>query len=281
MSLFDALDRVATHRLRPFVTPIFDADETRVFTVQDGVPYNFQVGGVEAGWYVMDGAEPVCDAVPTDYLPFMGKLPRFYIIALFPVSDTTWMGVPYNASDAEQRGWKNATPKPIQLVRGTPRPLDAIDARLLGGNLLYNFPASSVQRDTSTPDFKRASSIVRARLEAVRKEQARKALKERKQIERENVGVNFEHQLAVMGADLINWQESGTNRYEVTWEYNGAQFTVPVRRSGVLYSAGICVHDDYGTMGNTADMHDLASAVHLMEDARKKHRFDLDEGLWI
>lgn len=271
MSLFDALDRIEQHKMRPFVAPVFDADETRVFTVQDGVPYNLSICGEEAGWYIIDGMD---DAGPTDYLPFMAELPRFYVILLFPVSDTTWMAVPYNASDAEQRGWKNATPQQVQLVRGTPQPLDVADTRLLGGTLIYFLPASSVRRDTSTPDFKRANGIVQARLEAVRKERTRWAYEQRREEQREDVETNFEHQLEIMGAELLNWREAGADRYEVTWEYNGAQHTVTARRNGVLYSAGICLE-------GTDPMHDLASAVDVMETARARHRFDLDERLWL
>jgi len=274
MSLFDAIDRVESHKMRPFVAPIWDSDETRVFTVQDGVPYSFPICGAEAGWYIIDGEDSLLEAPPTNYLPFMSKLPRFYAIALFPVSDTTWIASPYNASDAEQRGWLSAIPKPVHNVRGTLRPLDIIDTRLLGGNLLYFVPASSVERDVSTPDFKRADTIVQARLEAIKRERDRKRYEEHRKRRLKDTGARFRHQLAVMGADLLDWREVGADRYEVTWEYNGAQFTVPVRRSGVLYSAGICLE-------NTDDMHDLSSAVDVMETARKKHRFDLDRELWI
>lgn len=263
MSLTSALHRVLEHKLEPYVAPIFDSETTSITVVQDGIPYHFELSSIEPGWWLFNGRTPLRKAEPKEYLSYMDLLPRFYTVLLFPVSEYAWMSTPYNASDAEQRGWPNAYPRPIHCVRGTPKPLDVVDGRQLGTQLLYYKESSSVCRDTAIPAFDRAYHIIDERLENIRRREKKRS-----------IGTKFNRQLSLMGAELVDWSQEGQDRFNVTWEYDGAQFVMPVRRSGMVISAGIC-------LGGTDETHDLSSIVQCMEEARELHRFDLDEELWL
>jgi len=277
-SLFEALNRLEQHTLRPFIAPILDSETTEVFIVQDGFPYTFRVRNWPVGWWKMDAhptlehmAELDREATPEEYLRFLVSLRHINVIMLYPLSDTTWLCTPYNASDASQKGWKEAIPRPIHLVRGQPVPLDPVSAGVLGGNLLFHlYPFLS--RET-TPDMLRARALVQDRLDTLRKvrEQARQQqalLEDRKRVEGE-----FRYQLSLVGAELLDWSNA-SDGYNVTWEYGGARHTATISRSGMAISAGIC-------MEGTDSEHDLASLALAMQRARELHRFDMDEGLWI
>ena len=278
-SLFEALNRLEAHQPRPFIAPILDSDTTEVFVVQDGFPYGFRIQDSPPGWWKI-GPHPgkrvgranlEREATPDEYLRFLSSLRHINIIMLYPLSNTTWLCIPYNASDASQKGWKEATPRPIHLVRGQPVPLDPVSAGVLGGNLLFHlYPYLS--RET-TPDMLRARALVQDRLDSLRKvrEHARQQqalIEDRKRVEGE-----FKYQLSLVGAELLDWS-NGREGYNVTWEYAGARHTATVRRSGMAISAGIC-------MEGTDSEHDLASLALAMQRARELHRFDMEDNLWI
>ena len=286
MSLANILDRIAGHKLVDFVAPIPDADATVVFSLlPDGTPYRFQVSGVEPGWHVLHpgargratvvGPAPVWDIV----VDSLRDLPRFLVVAALPLSESAWLCVPFSAADAEQRGWMNGEPKALHLVREHLEPLDLIEARDLGGVLLFDQIATHVDTsrlrgiqtvlrespveawDVSAPPVARnVISLIQQRRAS---DQAHQARVQRQQAVRSDEA-RLRSELDFAGAQLINWSEL-SDGFRVTWEHEGHTYTMPIQRDLRVESAGICL--------NETDRHyTLAAIVHVMAEARRQHR---------
>ena len=141
-STLDLIDEIGCIQVRPFLAPIPDADSVVVMTVQGGVQFNYRVVR-DPGWWVLH-----CDQVavrrveaPTsmfETVRFLAALPRFLVLAVHRLRADTWLVVPWNGSDAEQRGWPRGEPQAMHLVQDAIRPFDVVVARRLGRTLLYD-----------------------------------------------------------------------------------------------------------------------------------------------
>lgn len=208
------------------------------------------------------------------------------VIVLFSVDNNTSLVVPFNASDASQRGWLNSEPRKLHITRGhqiCKTPLSIIQARMMGGQLLYDRPwfdyNSMVQiqqanlalegAETVCKQFSVAIDIIIRHKERIEQRRLEQVEKNR----RNTVEGRLKDDLEYVGASLLNWSEIGDG-HEVTYEYNGAQFTMTVGENNRIESAGICLND-------TDRDHNLSSIVLAMENARKLRRFDLHERYYI
>lgn len=298
MGILDAIERVESHEPRPFIAPVLDSNINEVFVVQDGIPHTFRCPSHEPGWYRLCPSKSrgqsewllslaIRYAYPHEYIPYLEALPRFYVIACFPLSEDTWLTVPFNASDASQRGWPNGEPKPVHLVHGIVLPFDVLTTRSLAGTLLFEqvctrldtawsevciFNTLALDRKSMTDvptDWNSALQITLARRHAARVEEH-----ERRRVEAlGTVEGQIKDRLEFMGASLVNWCDT-SDGYEVTWEYDNCKHTVTIQRNMMLQSAGIC-------LDGSAPEHSLSSAVQLLQTARSEHRFDLPESSWI
>lgn len=255
MALLSTIDRVASHTPTQFVAPILDAAVIEVFVLQDSIPYRFRVVGLQPGWYLLTPRTELHAvsermAYPYEYFQYLGKLPRFYVIALHRLSPRTWLCVPYNVSDAEQRGWGSGEPKPLHLVRESISPLTYVCARSLAGTLLYD---CTVELET-TANLKNARDIVAQWQRQARIEAAKKLEEERKK----TTEGYFSYRLSLAGAQMKNWSEFGEG-FRVTWVHDGVNRETVVERSGRVRSAGICLS------GRDGD-YDLSSIVAVMEE---------------
>ena len=255
--LRSVLNRLVEHTPVSFVAPLPEADWVRVFTVQDNTPYSFRVSMRDTlpGWYWVEpksksSARIGDNAYGPDRLEYLEELIPFNAITVDRVGDNTWLAVPYNASDAGQRGWKNAEPRKVFLVLDAVEPHEPILVREIAGLLLYDGPAFVSRQDT--PDFKRSRTIL-AQI---------KADEERIRLEQTTEGRLKSH-LAFMGASLRDWVESG-NGYKVTWEHEGHDYTMSIGADFELQSAGIC-------LANTDSLHNLSSVVRVMQDYRGRN----------
>lgn len=236
--------------------------------MQDNVPITVSMISPDpAGWYEVTvektGGKYVSirhnlrEASYWEASLFMELLPRFIAVAVHPVEkdEATWLCVPWNASDAEQRGWMAGAPRIVHLVKGNVQPLDIIVTRNMAGTLLFDgFADWLVALKQPPPDT--ASALLQEYLNPVPEE-------ERK----------IRGQIAFMGATLIDIQERGYN-FDVTWEYNGASFTATIRSSGRVASAGIC-------LSGTDGQHTMSSLIAVMEDARRLHRPDVNREFYL
>lgn len=222
---------------------------------------------------------------PAEIIDYLTQLPRFYIIALFPVSDTAWLTLPFNRADAAQRGWPAGCPRPVHLIRHRLESFDVAIARSMGGVLLYDDIDERLGltsrgdllrqclRSGGNPlpqnaDFTNAYNILIDRLAQQRQEQAAaEAVQASLSLEG-----SIRQQLDFVGATLVNWE--GGQTIKITYEYNGMQRTVEVGRDFRTLSAGIC-------LDGTDSRYDLASVITVLEEARRLHRFDLPEEDWL
>jgi len=298
--LLQVIDQIAEHTPEEFVCPIPDAEQITVFSSQAGIPYQFRIGNPEQGWWMaVPTSESIArldrEAAPSAYLPYLEALERFYAIALFRVSRMTWVCVPFNTSDADQRGWHNGEPRQLHLVREAVQPFDVVDTRNLAGTLLFNIiddrmgwgVVSEALRELYATRNGTTNSVPATMLNAYqillrrewelreRLEQAeRRARRGRQEAARAaaqlSLGSLISNSLEFMGADLVNWSEAGEN-IQVAWEYNGYTHSSTVTRNLRGYSAGICVD-------GTDSGHTLTSLVAVIEEARHQRRFDLPQG---
>lgn len=278
MNLLDVARRVAERQPEPFVAPILAAPKSRVFTVQDGVPFEFwvEVGGAEVGWRTVkpwdrERARVGPRAQPWQRVMYLNALPSFYVIALYPVGERAWLCTPYNAADAAQRGWKDGRPRPLHLVSEL-MTFDVVVARSMAGVLLYdwhnmrlnvgptvqfyrrNFHAGvpPTRMSMLTRDFRNAYEIAWDRAQRVAQAERERQLAER----RVTVRGRAEEHLGFMGANLLAWDENDAG-YRVRWSYGGREFSMDVRQDMQIASAGVC-------LDGTDQQHNLSSIVQVM-----------------
>lgn len=287
MSLIGVLDKLKKHEPQPFLAPIPSAQMVSCFTVQEGIPYWFDIKTSRPGWWwVEPSGHDVWlrqQAQPHEYLAYLAQLPRFVVIAVEQRAEGVVV-VPYNASDAAQRGWPNSEPRYAYLTRNV-QPLDfsTIVVRNMAGTLLFDdlYPLdiqqqlflsqaaqSSLQLQAVPVSFQVAWQIVYQRIVQERLEREHLETERLRTEQMKTERGRFEHHLGFVGASLVSYQKQG-ERFDVTYTYNGAQFTVNVRPDMRIESAGICLAG--GDRNN-----DLSSIVLTMEQARREHRPDLD-----
>ena len=291
MSLLDVIAEVDRHEPREFMAPILDTRVTDVFVNLDNIPYRFEIvqdkdmpgDAVSPGWWIMKPTskrivEALGPAHPSQYLKYLDALPRFFVIALFPLSKDghTWLCMPYNISDATQRGWPDGgVPLPLHLVRGRIFALDALKAKSLAGAMIYDdiaysgsaFDIGAALRNRlrltgapdvrgASPEFLAAFHIVRDRIEQAKKEERARAIREKRMTQEDEI----RWKLDFMGAELVDWRQAGDG-YVVEWRFGNVVRKVTVRRDGRIASAGIC-------LSGLDSQENLSSIVKVMEDAR-------------
>jgi len=290
MSLLSVLDRVAEHNPEEFVAPVPQANMVQLFSLQNDIPYRFNLQDPQSGWWKVLPRSKT-DAVlgnqvlAHEKFDYLEQLPRFYVIAVAQVNETTWLCTPHNLADAEQRGWRNGQPKHIYLTSGNINQFSILVARKLDQILLFEMVNSrlittSRGYGTDKKSFLLAQGIIeniREQERQQRLEQERKLHEQARLVKLEKLRNNAEryaeHQLELSGAKMTNFlQKSGG--FEVTWEYDGATFTMPLLENLQVQSAGIC-------LAGTDQRYGLSQIVHVMQQARVMNRFDMDEELWL
>lgn len=290
MSLLSVLDRVSSHTPEEFIAPVPQTSNVSLFSLQDDIPYRFSLSSPLAGWWTIVPRSKT-DAVlgnrvlAHEKFDYLEQLPRFYVIAIMQVNETTWLCTPYNLADAEQRGWKNGQPRNVYLTSGNIQRFNVLVARRLDQILLFEMvnnrlPTTGRKFGMDEKSFSLAYSIVDNILmqeEEERKTRERERRERARQQElaklRANATSFAEHQLDLAGAKMTNFLQK-SDGYEVSWEYDGATFTMPLLKNLHVQSAGIC-------LAGTDQRYGLSHIVHVMQEARELNRFDMDRELWI
>jgi hypothetical protein len=259
MTLKSIIQKIGNHTPQDFIAPIPTASTTRVFTLQNGIPYWFAVNVSDPGWYFLTPNAPTIEVIreiePYERIEYLAQLPRFLVIALWPTSESTWLVSPFNLSDASQRAWANGEPRFCYLVSSNIQSLDILAVRRMGDILLFEDVVSSVQFDNHAPGLFYAKSIINARLLQLQREEQKRLRKEQLETEEGRIQTSLE----MMGAQLRSW-ERNVQGYTVKWDYDGREYSMPLDQNLHVRSAGVCLDDtDY--------MHSLASIVAVMEDS--------------
>lgn len=300
-NLLDVIDRVSGHQAQPFIAPIPDEGRVQVHVSQDSIPYRFQVRGAEPGWWLLspngNRASISRPAKPHEYLPYLNCLPRFYVIACYALSRDTWLVVPFNASDAAQRGWPGGRPQPVHLVRESVRSLDVVCARSLAGLLLYDsvsaleiFTTQRCQRAFTdresisvNQDWGNAIALIQERRRRLEEQAAAQAAEARRKAQweavesrRQTMEDRIKFDLEFMGAELVEWGEVNGG-VSVTWTFDGYTHTERLNRRGRLDVPGICL----GHAETDYNWHTLSTLVDTIQEGRRKHRFDIPREAWL
>lgn len=300
--MLNILKRVAAHQIENFVAPVFDSARTRIMTSQDGMPFSFRLSGHPAGWWEFSSGDKlttVGEAQPRLIVDYVKTLPAIRVVVLFALSDTTWLCVPYNPSDAHQKGWKASNPLPLHLVRASIESLDVVLARAIGGTLIFD----QIDRRVDQSKLRAARELLRAgqtpvvnefsmpiaimverqaeiarRIEAeqkrareleelIRRENIAREEAERRRAQQATFEGRLQNALSVVGAQLQNWSESG-RQIEVRWSIKGQTYRTYVNREAEVTSAGFC-------MNRTDGQHDLTTMVLAVLEAERLRRPDL------
>lgn len=268
----------------PFVAPVPNAEVVDVFTFQQGVPFWFELREPRQGWWEIEPlsrgkAEIREQAQAGDIIAYLSELPGFYVIVLFRLAEETWLCIPYNDSDAAQRGWPDGEPRALHLVRDRLSPFDLVVGRM-GGALLYDriadrfggaifseFVKEFVEEAQAGKvydgdhNWRNALRIVLQRRRELEEEERRQAVEE----QRKTVEGEMRWLLGFMDADLLSWTESGEG-YQVRWAYGGEEHTMHIRRDMRVASAGFC-------MAGTDSRQNLSSIVAVMERTRGRRHY--------
>lgn len=258
----DLIDRVSRHKPRHFIAPVMSRD-TKLFVVQDEVPYWFYTKVDYPNWYYLlprksknkmdkPTAVPLRQANPHEYIDYLGALPIFQVIALFPVSDSVWLVMPFNIADAEQRGWPEGAPRSMHLTMDNISPMDVITSRLLAPRTLifdHLFDLAIAKREMEI-----ARDIFDRRLDAIRKQEVK--TKRVNQLQTEEG--RLRESLKFMGAKLEDWTRE-IDGYVVRWKIDGQVYRTQIDTNMRVVSAGVCLN-------GTDDWHSLASVVQVMQD---------------
>lgn len=286
MSLLQTLTRLSAHSPAPFVAPLIPDYHGRaqVFTMQDGIPYQFTIRHASMGWHTIIPASAVSKRASVgepaqvwQVWAYLEQLPRFYVIAVMPVDDNTWLAVPYNSADAAQRGWKQAQPKPVYIVNEGLLPFDVIETRAMGSALLYAGMALALRdanlgarlydsnvTDHLNRDWQNAVRIVNDRLQEQQKQQALQALAN----QQASLQDRMRFQLEFMGAKLLDLAKRG-QAYVVRWQApDGHEYSMAVGEDTRIITAGIC-------LAGSDSQNNLSSIVQVMEEAWQRRRPDL------
>jgi hypothetical protein len=282
MSLKDALTRIVTHKIHPFIAPLPDAGTVSILSIQANIPYWFHVTPIlEPGWYSLapdNGGRHIAavgEAEPYQIGAYLSALPRFYVIACFPTAGGAWLCVPFNASDAGQRGWPSGQPRQVHLVSETIQPFDVLVVRQLGQVLLYEQVDTRIDARSSrflqdvadgvevarlSIDYKNAWTIVQDRKQTIRADKLRQGVLD----VQATVADRMRFLLGFAGAELVDWNENQAG-YRVIWQYGGKNYSMEVRRDMRIASAGLC-------LSNLDSQQNLTSIVGVMEEAERLGR---------
>lgn len=286
MSLLDTALRFADYEPQPFIAPVPVTGVVDVFSLQNGVPLCYTLRNQQTGWWEINptGKRRAVlrrAAWGHEVGGYLEALPRFYAIACVPSGEKCWLVVPYNASDAAQRGWKNGEPRQVYLVNDNIEPFDVIVVRNLAGLMLYDamdyrlgqhtrseLLRQSAANKLAAPNERDWNNAFRIFSEWLAKCEKEAALAD---IEKKTASITdrMRFMLEFMGAQLVASEKKG-NGYVVTWlSPDGHTYNMGVREDGRISVAGICLN-------NTDAQNNLSSIVMVMETARKLNRPDLD-----
>lgn len=254
------LNRVINHVPKNFVAPALTKN-VNLFVVQDGIPYRFKATVESPGWYYFSPdkeskrAKVLREAHPSEYYDYKDSLQTIHVITLFPINDMTWLVIPYNISDAQQRGWVSGAPRTMYLADNISS-MDVVGACMASNTLIFNYLTTSSKND-NTKEVAIALNIINKRLEAIQAHEINEQRKNKSQTALEKI----ESSLAFMGATLEDWTKE-IDGYNVRWKIDGQTYRMQIDTNTRIQSAGVCLE-------GTDDWHSLSSVVDVMTDRRQ------------
>ncbi len=288
------------HRI---VAPVPTPATRNVATLIHGTPYRLRLPALSPGWYELevvaeDRAEPTerGEVVPPYRLiQYRRQLDAIRVIAVHRVREHNWLVLPWNNSDARQRGWpltapagrrdRSGTlagrapgvpaPRPCYLTTYPVRPFDVCVARDFGGHLLFDtldrrtpiWQSRTLLDLLRNQDWQGADEIegfspeMRAAFSIHHhhyREQRRIEAERRRAERRRTAQGRLAEALEYSGARMRSMTERGDG-YEVTWEVDGEVHRATVRDDTFVDSAGLCLS------GRDSD-YDLSALVHVVQN---------------
>lgn len=269
MSLLNTIDQISQHEPKEFIAPVM-TKYAKVFTLQDGIPYWFHIQVGTPGWFLLQPnsfmglyATVIRKAMPHEMIQYLAELPSFRVIILFPVDETTQLVMPFNLSDAAQRGWKNGVPRHMHIVYHNLQHKQVVQAAAVGDSLVFNRASHLTINSTGKRESRIATEIYEARLNLIRKRE----VEEKRAAHVKTEQGRLETALEFMGASLEDWTRE-LDGYIVRWMIDGQMYRMEVDTNLRVKSAGVC-------LDQTDNWHSLSSVVAVMQDRQKA--IDADE----
>lgn len=305
-NLLQALERVKDNKLEDFIAPLPEGT-IDLLSVQNGIPYWFQITNETPGWYTLKPAversvdmlgargsstfklaHPIGQPQPFEIEDYLNQLPHFNVIALYPVSLGSWLCVPHSVGDTKQRGW-DGKPKVFTLCNENIEPLDVVRVANLAGALIYHEVSKLVMEGLSHKLLLEAANYsgksmahIGAKISNVDWKRAWNLVVERlDQLrvihQKDDLESQFKLALEFVGAGLHSFQENSDGTFEIKYTDPVDGKIIPLKKVDKnlrIQSAGIC-------LSGTDRQHNLSSIVEVMHDARKLRRFDLNESYYL
>lgn len=291
MSLLDLVKSLGEEQPQEFIAPVIEAEQVNLFTLSEsGAPWTYRLLEPRPGWWLVKPTEKTVarvisgqysariarEAYPHEYLSFLSRLPRWTLIACFSTREGV-VSIPYNPADAVQRGWKDASPRLVRLVRGNVSPFTVFTAREMAGTLFYDSGRgldSNKQAYLTELITGPQNTIPHVDSWGLSYHILRQRLMEQRRVEqRKTLAGQLEERLEFAGAKLEGYGLTG-DTIDVTYTYNGAKFTVNIAKNMRVYTTPICLN------GRQNDF-DLSAIVGVMENARKLHRPGIERKDWL
>ena len=293
MSLTNLIEQAATFTPSEFLAPVPSGNDITLFSYQGNLPFFFRLRDPKPGWHIIKPISPAAAVIDreariAEYMQYKNQMRRHLAIHIETLDENTYVAVPYNPNGTG-KDWQLAEPRVVHITKGNrfPSPLTPVVVRQATGFLVHDAVSTPHYRDLARvrllkeldkPEpgyvmlrdgYRVAYDII---LDRVRKERERLEKEKRRTHEQSEIG-RIEKMLALSGAQLLS-AERARGGFVVKYRYNEAEFTVPITASGRIVSAGICLN------GRDAD-YDLATVVGVLEEGRRRRRFDIPEELWL
>jgi hypothetical protein len=263
MGITDALERLQRTRLQPelFLAPI-PTRQTNIFTYQNNFPLWFRLTDPAVGWWwfrpYKDKSSVLVErqAQPFEIQLYLEQLPRFLAVVLYGLDDGKAVVIPFNVSDANQRGLGNE-PRLVYLANypAALESLSIIVTRRLSNILLYDTTTS--YHCVGIP--KKVFAVARQIID--REQEQRLA-----ELKKKTLDGRITSALDFIGAKLTNYREQ-ESAIMVSYEYGDATHSIRIDKDMRVQSAGIC-------LSGTDPDHNLTSIVKVMEESRNRSAWD-------
>lgn len=242
-----------------------------------GLVYELRVTDARPGWWlcqVRDArhAALVAEAQPWQRGDYLALWPALRLVLVEPLRTGSWLALPFNPADAQQR-FGFSGPLLVCLVEGG-QPFERVIARVEGKTLWYDDldrradPSiaerlrdayAAEQEDPGVPGLGAGEQAAYALL--MQRSAAAHAATETARME-----YRLRHALEIGGARLLGYAMTDSG-LRVSWERNGQRSVTLIGTDLGVVSAGVCLSGEEARF-------DLASIVGVIEEAPAFARWD-------
>ena len=218
------------------ICPIFTSETRRVFASINKHPYQLKIQKTEPGWYLLKLISPIeakidRNAEPHEIFNYLKRFPKIKCIVVRRLVGQSWFVIPFNESDARQRGWTDNILRPCHLISDNVSPFFVMVCSIMSGNLIYepqqgitmpsclNELNSSLNQEGSKLSIHNIPGMMKVVYEIllthiVDEKKRREELEKRQRLS--TIEGRIKDSIEFLGAELVSLVESGQG-YSIMW----------------------------------------------------------------